>query len=98
MLMYFFAGFFFILTLCMTKLRVLLLCFSYFTDNSNILHTSKDCFFLGEFLLLGNKDKSSRTHRKDFCETKNVPKSERKKILKLSYLTQEVPVSHQNIA
>jgi hypothetical protein len=34
MLIYFFAGFFFNLTLCMTKLRVLVLCFSYFTDNS----------------------------------------------------------------
>ncbi len=37
MLIYFFAGFFFNLTLCMTKLRVLVLCFSYFTDNSNML-------------------------------------------------------------
>ncbi len=34
MLMYFFAGFFKNLTLCMTKLRVLVLCFSCFTDNS----------------------------------------------------------------
>ncbi len=36
MLMYFFAGFFFNLTLCMAKLRVLVLCFSYFTDISII--------------------------------------------------------------
>jgi hypothetical protein len=35
-LMDFFACFFFNLTLCMTKLRVLLLCFSYFMDNSNV--------------------------------------------------------------
>jgi hypothetical protein len=34
MLMYFSAGFFLNLTLCMTKRRVLVLCFSYFTDNS----------------------------------------------------------------
>jgi hypothetical protein len=33
----FFADFwFFNLTLCMTKLRVLVLCLSYFTDNSNM--------------------------------------------------------------
>jgi hypothetical protein len=39
MLMYYFAGFFKNLTLCMTKLRVLLaLCFWYFTDNSNEIH------------------------------------------------------------
>jgi hypothetical protein len=31
-----FCRFFFILTLCMTKLRVQVLCLSYFTDNSNI--------------------------------------------------------------
>jgi hypothetical protein len=32
MLMYFFAGFFlFYLTLCMTKVRILVLCFCYFT-------------------------------------------------------------------
>ncbi len=37
-LMYFFEGFFLTLTLCMTKLRVLVLCFSYFTDNSTIPH------------------------------------------------------------
>ncbi len=38
MLMYFFAGFFSNLALCMTKLRVLLvLCFSYFTDNPIII-------------------------------------------------------------
>ncbi len=30
-----FCKFFFNLTLCMTKFRVLMLCFSYFTDNSN---------------------------------------------------------------
>jgi hypothetical protein len=36
MLMYFFAGFSKNLTLCMTKLRVLVLCLSYFTDNSNV--------------------------------------------------------------
>jgi hypothetical protein len=36
MLMYIFAGFFVNLTLCMTKLRVPVLCFSYFTDNSNV--------------------------------------------------------------
>ncbi len=36
--MYFFCNVFKNLTLCMTKLRVLLvLCFSYFTDNSNLL-------------------------------------------------------------
>jgi hypothetical protein len=36
MLIYFFCRFFFNLTtLCMTKLRVLVLCFSYFTDNFN---------------------------------------------------------------
>jgi hypothetical protein len=35
-LMYFFAGFFLNLTLCMTKLRVLVLCLSYFTYNSNV--------------------------------------------------------------
>jgi hypothetical protein len=35
MLMYFFGSFFFLnLTLCMTKLRILMLCFSYFTGNS----------------------------------------------------------------
>jgi hypothetical protein len=34
MLMYFFAGFFLNPTLGMTKLKVLVLCFSYFTDNS----------------------------------------------------------------
>jgi hypothetical protein len=58
-------------------------------------------FFLVEFLLVsGNKDKSSRTHRKDFCETKKMCQSQRgKKNLKLSYLTQWVPVSSsQNIA
>jgi hypothetical protein len=34
-LMFFFPSFFFFnLTLCMTKLRVLVLCFSYFKDNS----------------------------------------------------------------
>jgi hypothetical protein len=38
MLMYFFAGFKKNLTLCMTKLRVLVLCFSYFPDNSNVIH------------------------------------------------------------
>jgi hypothetical protein len=32
-LLYFFCRFFLNLTLCMTKLRVLVLCFSYFTDN-----------------------------------------------------------------
>jgi hypothetical protein len=37
MLIYFFAGFFFSLTLWMTKLRVVVLCFAYFTDNSNVL-------------------------------------------------------------
>jgi len=31
----FFAGFFYIRTLCMIKLRVPVLCFSYFADNSN---------------------------------------------------------------
>jgi hypothetical protein len=31
----FFASLFLNLTLCMTKLRVLVLCFSYFMDNSN---------------------------------------------------------------
>jgi hypothetical protein len=31
----FFAGFFYIRTLCMIKLRFLVLCFSYFADNSN---------------------------------------------------------------
>jgi hypothetical protein len=42
MLMYFFAGIceshhvYVNLTLCMTKLRVLVLCFSYFMDNSNV--------------------------------------------------------------
>jgi hypothetical protein len=36
-LMYFFAGFFINLTLCMTKLRILVLCFSYFTNNSNVM-------------------------------------------------------------
>jgi hypothetical protein len=36
MLTYVFAGFFWNVTLCMIKLRVLVLCFSYFTDNSNI--------------------------------------------------------------
>ncbi len=36
--MYFFAGFFWNLSLCMTKLRVLVLCFYYFTDNSNITY------------------------------------------------------------
>jgi hypothetical protein len=36
MLIYFFAGSFLISPcVCMTKLRVLVLCFSYFTDNSN---------------------------------------------------------------
>jgi hypothetical protein len=36
MLMYFFfASFFYIRTLCMIKLRVPVLCFSYFADNSN---------------------------------------------------------------
>jgi hypothetical protein len=36
--MYYFAGLFFLkVTLCMTNLRVLVLCFSYFTDNSNII-------------------------------------------------------------
>jgi hypothetical protein len=39
MLMYFFEGFSLNLTLCMIKLRVLMLCFSYFTDNSIISHT-----------------------------------------------------------
>jgi hypothetical protein len=34
MLMYFFTGFFKNLIPCMTKLRVLVLCFHYFTDNS----------------------------------------------------------------
>jgi len=34
MLMYFFCRLFLNLTLCMTKLRVLVLCLSYFTDNS----------------------------------------------------------------
>ncbi len=33
-LMFFFPSFFLNLTLCMTKLRVLVLWFSYFTDNS----------------------------------------------------------------
>jgi len=33
-LLYFFCRFFLNLTLCMTKLRVQVLCFSYFTDNS----------------------------------------------------------------
>jgi hypothetical protein len=33
-----FCRFFFNLTLCMTKLKVLVLCFSYFTDNSNEIH------------------------------------------------------------
>ncbi len=37
MLRYFFAGFFLNLTFCVTKLRVLALCFSYFADNSTIL-------------------------------------------------------------
>jgi hypothetical protein len=32
----FFAGFFKNLALCMTKLRVLVLCFTYFKDNSNV--------------------------------------------------------------
>jgi hypothetical protein len=36
MLMYCFAGFFFNLTLCMTKLRVLVLWFCYLTDNRSI--------------------------------------------------------------
>jgi hypothetical protein len=37
MLKYFFAGFFFNLTLCMIKLGVLVLRFSYFTHNSNFI-------------------------------------------------------------
>jgi len=37
MLRYFFAGLFLNLTLCVTKLRVLVLGFSYFADNSSIL-------------------------------------------------------------
>jgi hypothetical protein len=37
MLMYFFAGLSLILNLCMTKLRVLVLSFSHFMDNSIIL-------------------------------------------------------------
>jgi hypothetical protein len=36
MLRYFFPGISLNLTLCMTKLRVMVLCFSYFTDNSNV--------------------------------------------------------------
>jgi hypothetical protein len=36
-----FAGVLLNLTLCMTKLRVLVLCFSYFTDNSISLSFSK---------------------------------------------------------
>jgi hypothetical protein len=43
MLMYFFAGFF-NLTLCMMKLKVLLLCLSYFTDNSFNLTLILFCF------------------------------------------------------
>jgi hypothetical protein len=39
MLMYFFSGFFFNLTLCMNKLRVLVLCFFYVTDNSIVSAT-----------------------------------------------------------
>jgi hypothetical protein len=31
------AGVFYNLTLCMTKLRILVLYFSYFTDNSNMI-------------------------------------------------------------
>ncbi len=37
MLMYFFAGFLKISPCDMTKLRVVVLCFSYFTDNSNLI-------------------------------------------------------------
>jgi hypothetical protein len=44
MLMYFFCRLFLNLTLCMTKLRVLVLCFSYFTDNSI---ESKTLFWTG---------------------------------------------------
>ncbi len=42
MIMYFFAGFFKNLTLCMTNHRVLVLCLSYYTENSSIvrLHAS----------------------------------------------------------
>jgi hypothetical protein len=60
--MYFFAGFFY-LTLCMTKLRVLALRFSYFMDNSiiwnffhdnyNIRHRQR--FFCREISPLGYK-------------------------------------------
>jgi len=39
MLMYFFN-----LKLCMTKLRVLVLCFSYFTDNSKLVYFLQEMF------------------------------------------------------
>jgi hypothetical protein len=41
MLVYFFASFFFCFTLFMTKLTILVLCFPYFKDNSNISTTFK---------------------------------------------------------
>jgi hypothetical protein len=50
MLTYFFAGFFLNFTLCMTKLRVLVLCFSYFTDNSNITGYLNFFYNCGQYL------------------------------------------------
>ncbi len=49
MLMYLFAGFFFNLTLCMTKLRVLVLSFPDFTDISIEFLAFKKRIFFGEF-------------------------------------------------
>jgi hypothetical protein len=49
MLMYLFAGFFFNLTLCMTKPRVLVLSFPDFTDISIEFLAFKKRIFFGEF-------------------------------------------------
>jgi hypothetical protein len=49
MLMYFFfTGFFFNLAVCMTKLRVLVLCFSYFMNNSSVIGIIYFISFLDE--------------------------------------------------
>jgi hypothetical protein len=80
MLTCFFARFCWISPLCMTKLRVLVLCFSYFTDNSNILHPSKECFFWLNFCYSVTKTNPAEPIQKIFVKVpKNVPKSERKK-------------------
>jgi hypothetical protein len=57
-----FCRWFFSLTLCTTKLKVLVLCFSYFRDNSNVLETYLKTYFQGPIPSLEVKTHYLRQH------------------------------------